>query len=128
MRKGLVMNYLDVTAWGGGRKAIFYILIAMCGVGYVVGSSDPSDEPISFGQLLMVLGFIYLCCAFIGRNSGNADIGYNDRDREIDRLQRKLSDAAYSLSQAEARGDHGRAAQFRAMVHEYESRLRRLGA
>jgi len=122
------MTYLDITAWGGGRKAIFYALIAICGVGYVIGPSDPSDEPISFGQLLIVWVFIYLCCAFIGRNSGSAYIGDNDRDREIDRLQRQLSDAAYSLSQAEARGDHGRAAQFRAMVHEYESRLRRLGA
>lgn len=122
------MGYLDVSSWSAGRRVIFYALIVLCGIGYVVGPSDPTQDPFTFGHLLSVWGFVYLCCAFVGRDPDNANVGYDDIDREIDKLQRKLSDATYSLSQAEARGDYGRAAQFRAMVHEYESRLRRLGA
>jgi len=111
------MGVLDISSWSAGRRFGFYFLLGFCWIAYL-------------GQ---VLGFtkgepIYLGFAFVGREGDDDNSAYDDRDREIARLQRKLSDAAYSLSQAEARGDHGRAAQFRSMVHEYESRLRRLGA
>lgn len=123
------MGVLDISSWSGARRFGFYCLFGLGWIGYlarVLGFTK--GEPIEFTAILVYSVLIYLGFAFLGRegDSGNSD--YDDRDHEIAKLQRQLSDAAYSLSRAQARGDHGTAAQFSAMVHEYESRLRRLGA
>lgn len=123
------MGVLDISSWSAGRRFGFYCLLGLCWIAYlgqVLGLTK--GEPIEASAILVTSCVIYLGFAFVGREGDDDNFGYDDRAREIARLQRKLSDAVYSLSQAEARGDHGRASQFRAMVHEYESRLRHLGA
>lgn len=123
------MGVLDISSWSTARKFGFYSLFGLGWIGWlarVIGFTE--GDPPEFSAILVFSGFIYLCFAFLGRGSHDDGPDYDDRDRQIEKLQRKLSDAAYSLSRAEARGDHGAAAQFSAMVHEYESRLRRLGA
>lgn len=123
------MGVLDISSWSAARKLGFCCLLGLGWIGYlsrVFGFTE--GESVELSAILMFSGVVYLGFAFLGRNGAAEGLGYSDRAREIARLQRQLSDAAYSLSRAQARGDHGAAAQFSSMVHEYESRLRRLGA
>jgi len=122
----------NVARWSIVRQVICGGLAALCVVAYLSQLIRPPErEPMELPGVLGALVFIYLCGVFVNR--GDDDVGgyLNDdreRDRQITRLQRKLGDAAYSLSDAEARGDVGAAARFRSMVYEFESQLRRLGA
>ena len=127
-----MFNDFNVARWSIARQAICGGLGALCVVAYLFQFIRPPEgPPLELSGILGVLVFIYLAGVYLKR--GNDDgVAYVDDDRErnrqISRLQRKLSDAAYSLSDAEARGDVGAAARFRSMVYQFESQLRRLGA
>ena len=121
-----------VTRWSLGRQIICGGLATLFVISYIGNLiSPPADGPLEFSSLVAALVFIYLAGVFYKRDGAdNGSAGYvdDDHDRQIAKLQRQLSNDAFSMSQAEARGDHATAARLRGMILETESKLRRLGA